>query len=161
MAENFLWNFFQFESEINENSGDDADYFPKNTSYKELIPQFYSNIQRALALVKLNKVKFNAEDKFWVVMDENDPLAPKITTFVVKLFPNPICSYKYVWKLKCSHLLSVMHSNGMSITDVQKLPKLSELTRLKRNVQKRVVRNAAIREMESLQIDLLQQLRIS
>ena len=73
-----------------ENSGDDADDFRVNTGYKELIPQFNSNIQRALALVRLNKVKFNAEYKFWMVMDENDQ------PFVDKLFPNAICSCKYV-----------------------------------------------------------------
>ena len=47
-----------------ENSGDVTYDFPKNTGYKEIIPQFNSNIKRALALVRLNKVKFNAEDKF-------------------------------------------------------------------------------------------------
>ena len=86
-----------------ENSGDVTYDFPKNTGYKEIIPQFNSNIKRALALVRLNKVKFNAEDNFWKVIYEIDQ------PFVVKLFPNPICSCKYVGKSKCSYLLAVMH----------------------------------------------------
>ena len=83
-----------------------------------------------MAFVRLNKIKFNADDKFWMIMDEN------YQPFVVKLFPNPIRRFKYVGKSKCSHLLAVMHSNGMSISDGYKLPKLSELTRSKLNGQK-------------------------
>ena len=37
--------------------------------------------------------------------------------FVVKWFPNQSCSFKFYGQAKCSHLLAVMQSNEMSITN--------------------------------------------
>ena len=73
------------------------------------------------------KVKYDEEDKFLTVRDEND------TAFKVKLFPEHSCSRKIFKRSKCTHLLSVMQANSQPITDGYKLPNLSQLARSKRN----------------------------
>ena len=52
---------------------------------------------------------------------------------MVKLFPQTVYSCKISGKSKCVHILAVMKANGMPITEGYKLPKLSTLTRSKRN----------------------------
>ena len=51
-----------------------------------------------MAFVRMKKVNYNEEDKFWTVRDEND------TPFMVKLFPAPSCSCKILGRSKCAHL---------------------------------------------------------
>ena len=75
----------------------------------------------------LNNYFEELEHNYWTVIDEND------NPYMVKLFPQISCSCKVIGKSKCVHVLAVMKANGMPITDGYILPKLSALTRLKRN----------------------------
>ena len=59
-----------------------------------------------MALVRLKKVKHDEEHNYWTVIDENDSL------FMVKLFPQTVCSCKISGRSKCVHILAVMKANA-------------------------------------------------